>query len=108
DGELAAGLEATIPLAPADNTGQLKFGLSLRDRHKTNDSYNPVFTPTGSISLAGYTYGPDQIYYGNRYNIGPAINYPAVRALANGALGTITHDAAADASTDTNNQENVY
>jgi TonB-dependent receptor len=108
DGETAAVLDATIPLATADNTGQLKFGLSLRDRHKTNDSYNPVFTPTGSISLAGYTYGPDQIYYGNRYNIGPAINYPAVRALSNSSLGTITDDPAADASTDTNNQENVY
>jgi TonB-dependent receptor len=108
DGETAAVLDATIPLATADNTGQLKFGLSLRDRHKTNDSYNPVFTPTGSVSLAGYTYGPDQIYYGNRYNIGPAINYPAVRALSNSSLGTITDDPAADASTDTNNQENVY
>jgi TonB-dependent receptor len=108
DGETAAVLDATIPLATADNTGQLKFGASLRDRHKTNDSYNPVFTPTGSVSLAGYTYGPDQIYYGNRYNIGPAINYPAVRALSNSSLGTITDDPAADASTDTNNQENVY
>jgi TonB-dependent receptor len=108
DGETAAVIDATVPLATADNTGQLKFGLSLRDRHKTNDSYNPVFTPTGSISLAGYTYGPDQIYYGNRYNIGPAINLPAVRVLSNSALGTITDDPAADASTDTDNQENVY
>jgi TonB-dependent receptor len=108
DGETAAVLDATIPLATADNTGQLKFGLSLRDRHRTNDQYNPVFTPTGSVSLAGYTYGPGQIYYNNHYNIGPAINYPAVIALSNSALGTITDDAAADASNDTNNQENVY
>src|SRR6202789_2442214 len=66
DGETAAVIDATIPLATGDDTGQLKFGLSLRDRHKTNDSYNPVFTPTGTISLAGYTYGPVQVYYGNR------------------------------------------
>jgi TonB-dependent receptor len=108
DGETAGVLDATIPLATGDNTGQLKFGLSLRDRHKTNDSYNPVFTPTGTILLSGYTYGADQIYYGNRYNIGPAINYPAVIGLSNSALGTITDDAAADASTDTDNRENVY
>ena len=108
DGETAGVLDATIPMTTGDETGQLKFGLSLRDRHKTNDSYNPVFTPTGTISLAGYTYGPDQIYYGNRYNIGPAINYPAVITLSNSSLGTITDDPAADASTDTDNRENVY
>lgn len=108
DGETAAVIDATIPMATGGNTGQLKFGLSVRDRHKTNDSYNPVFTPTGSISLSGYTYGPDQIYYGNRYNIGPAINFPAVRALSESNLGTITDDPAADESTDTDNRENVY
>jgi TonB-dependent receptor len=108
DGETAAVIDATIPMATGDNTGQLKFGLSLRDRHKTNDSYNPVFTPTGTISLSSYTYGPDQIYYGNRYNIGPAINFPALRALTDSSLGTITDDPAADASTDTDNRENVY
>jgi TonB-dependent receptor len=108
DGETAGTIDATIPMATGDNTGQLKFGLSLRDRHKTNDSYNPVFNPTGTILLSSYTYGPDQIYYGSRYNIGPAINFPALRALSNSSLGTITDDAAADASTDTDNRENVY
>jgi TonB-dependent receptor len=108
DGETAAVIDATIPMSTGDNTGQLKFGLSVRDRHKTNDSYNPVFTPTGTILLSGYTYGPDQIYYRNHYNIGPAINYPAVIALSNSSLGAITDDAAADASTDTDNRENVY
>jgi TonB-dependent receptor len=108
DGETAAVLDATAPLSTGDNTGQLKFGLSLRDRHKTNDSYNPVFTPTGTILLSSYTYGPDQIYYGNRYNIGPALNFPALRALTESGLGTIADDPAADASTDTDNRENVY
>ena len=108
DGETAGVIDATIPLATGDNTGQLKFGLSLRDRHKTNDSYNPVFTPTGTISLAGYTYGPGQVYYGNRYNIGPAINLTSVNNLVNSNPGGISDDAAADASTDTDNTENVY
>jgi TonB-dependent receptor len=108
DGETAGTLDATIPMATGDGTGQLKFGLSLRDRHKTNDSYNPVFTPTGTISLSSFTYGPGQIYYGNRYDIGPAINYPAVIGISNSSLGTIADDPAADASTDTDNRENVY
>ncbi len=108
DGETAAAIDATIPMATDDNTGQLKFGLSLRDRHKTSDSYNPVFTPTGPISLAGYTWGPGQVYYGNRYDIGPAINLSALRALVNSNPGEIADDAAADASTDTDNTENVY
>ena len=108
DGETAAVIDATVPMATGDNTGQLKFGLSLRDRHKTNDSYNPVFTPTGTISLADYTYGPGQVYYGNRYDVGPAINLTSLRALVNGNPGEISDDAAADASTDTDNTENVY
>jgi TonB-dependent receptor len=108
DGETAGVLDATFPLATGDNTAQLKFGLSLRDRHKTNDSYNPVFTPTGTISLAGYTFGADQIYYGNRYNIGPAINLSALRSLVSSNPGMISDDAAADASTDTDNREDVY
>jgi TonB-dependent receptor len=108
DGETAGVIDATIPMATGDNTGQLKFGLSLRDRHKTSDSYNPVFTPTGTISLAGYTYGPGQVYYGNRYDIGPAINLTSLRNLVNGNPGEISDDAAADASTSTDNTENVY
>jgi TonB-dependent receptor len=108
DGETAAALDATIPLSSGDYSGELKFGLSLRDRHKTSDSYNPVFTPTGTISLANYTYGGGQIYYGNRYDIGPAINLAALESLANSNLGTIGDDAAADASTNTDNRENVY
>jgi TonB-dependent receptor len=108
DGETAAALDATIPMGSGDYTEELKFGLSLRDRHKTNQSSSPVFTPTGTIPLTPYTYGSPQIYYNNRYNIGPGISLPAVRNLANGNLGTITDDAAADASANSDDRENVY
>ena len=36
DGETAAALDATIPTGSGDHTGEWKFGLSLRDRHKTS------------------------------------------------------------------------
>ncbi len=108
DGETAAALDATIPMGNGDDAGELKFGLSLRERHKTNQATSPVFTPNGTISLAPYTYGAGQIYYNNLYDIGPAINLPAVRTLATGNLGTITDDAAADASGSTDDKENVY
>jgi TonB-dependent receptor len=108
DGETAAALDATIPMGSGDYTEELKFGLSLRDRHKTNQSSSPVFTPTGTIVLTPYTYGSTQIYYNDHYNIGPGISLPAVRNLANGPLGTITDDAAADASSNSDDRENVY
>jgi TonB-dependent receptor len=108
DGETAAALDATIPMGSGDYTEELKFGLSLRDRHKTNQSSSPVFTPTGTVPLTPYTYGSPQIYYNNLYNIGPGISLPAVRNLANGNLGTITDDAAADASANSDDRENVY
>lgn len=108
DGETAAVLNATIPTGSGDNSGEWKFGLSLRDRHKTSVSSSPVFTPTGTIPLAPYTYGSPQIYYDGHYNIGPAISLPSVATLANSSLGAITDDAAADALTNTDDRENVY
>lgn len=108
DGEWAGAFDATIPTGSGTRTGEWKFGASARFRHKTYDSTSPVWTPNGTILLSSYTYGPDQVYYGNRYNIGPAINLGAVAALYGTPLGTITDDAAADASTNTNDNENVY
>ena len=108
DGETAAALDATVPMGSGDNTEELKFGLSLRDRHKTNQSTSPVFTPNGTIPLAPYTYGSPQTYYNNLYDIGPAISLVSVRNLANGPLGTITDDAAADAAGSSDDRENVY
>jgi TonB-dependent receptor len=107
DGETAAQLDATIPLPGADDA-ELKLGASARERHKTNESTSPVFTPNGTISLASATYGPDTIYYDNHYNIGPEISLVSVRNLANGPLGTITDDAAADASGNADDRENVF
>ena len=92
-----------------DDAGELKFGLSLRrqaqDQSKPPRRYS---RPTARSHLAPYTYGAGQIYYNNLYDIGPAINLPAVRTLATGNLGTITDDAAADASGSTDDKENVY
>ena len=109
DGETAAALDATIPMGSGDRTGEVKVGLSLRQRHRTNEQTSPTFTPNGTIPLTAYTYGPaSQIYYDGRYNIGPFISLPSVRNLANGNLGTITDDAEADQSGSTDDKEDVY
>lgn len=108
DGETAAVLDATIPLAGAGDDAEVKLGASVRERHKTNESTSPVFTPTGTLNLAPYTYGPDEIYYNNHYNIGPAISLTSVRLLSAGNLGTIADDAAADASGNYDDRENVF
>lgn len=108
DGETAAAIDATIPTGSGANPGELKVGLSARFRHKTSASTSPVFTPSGVIALLPYTYGASQTYYNNNYSIGPAISYGAIAALANSNLGTITDDAAADASTNTDDKEDVY
>jgi TonB-dependent receptor len=108
DGETAGVLDATIPTGSGDQTAEWKFGLSVRERHKTSESTSPQFTPNGTISLAPYTYGSPQLYYNNLYNIGPPISLVSVRNLANGNLGTITDDAAADASGNIDDRENVF
>jgi TonB-dependent receptor len=108
DREWAAAIDATIPTGSGANSGEWKFGLALRARNKTHESTSPVFTPTGTISLLPYTYGAPQIYYNGLYNIGPAISLPAVRGLAYSNLGTITDDLPADASANSNDDEDVY
>jgi TonB-dependent receptor len=108
DGETAAMLDATVPTGSGDHSGEWKFGVSLRERHKTSVSSSPIFMPNGVIPLLPYTYGSSQTYYNNLYNIGPAISLPAVRGLVGSDLGTITDDAAADASTNADDRENVY
>jgi len=108
DAEWAAALDATIPTGSGTQAGEWKFGLSARWRHKTFTSTAPVWTPNGVIALPPYTYGPPQIYYNHMYNIGPAINFDQVAALYGSSLGTISDDPAADASTNTDDNENVY
>jgi TonB-dependent receptor len=108
DGEWAGALDLTIPTGRGANIGELKFGLTLRARHKTSEATSPVFAPDGTISLAPYTYGGGQVYYNSLYNIGPAIDLPALRSLANGSLGTISDDLPADASSNVDDDENVY
>lgn len=109
DQEAGGALDATIPIGSGDDTGNFKLGLSARLRHKTNSGSSPVFTPFGTISLADYTVGPPQIYYNDLYNIGPAINLAAIRALVgNTQLGTVTDDPIADAAQDADDREDVY
>jgi TonB-dependent receptor len=108
DGEWAAAIDATIPSGSGSSTGEWKFGLAGRWRHKTFNSTSPVWTPNGVIALPPYTYGPPQIYYNHTYDIGPWINLDQVAALYGSPLGTISDDLAADASTNTDDNENVY
>ena len=108
DGEWAAAIDATLPTGSGGMIGEWKFGLSARWRHKTFESTAPVWTPNGAIGLPPYTVGPPQIYYDRMYNIGPAINFNQVAALYGSPLGTVAEDAAADASTNTDDNENVY
>jgi TonB-dependent receptor len=108
DGEWAGAIDLTIPTGSGTRTAEWKFGLSGRWRHKTHDSSSPSWTPNGVIPLPPYTYGPPQIYYNHNYNIGPWINLDQVANLYGGSNGTISDDPAADASTNTDDNEDVY
>jgi TonB-dependent receptor len=106
DREYAGTVDASIPAGRFD--GLAKLGASVRFRNKTHSGTSPVFTPTGTINLAPYTYGAPQIYYNDLYNIGPAISLPGVRGLVSSALGSVTDDIPADQSANTDDDENVY
>jgi len=108
DAEWAGAIDLTIPTGSGTHTAEWKFGLSGRWRHRTNEGSSPSWTPNGAIGLPPYTYGPPQIYYNHMYNIGPWINLDQVAALYGGSNGTISDDPAADASMNTDANEDVY
>ena len=108
DGEWAAAIDATIPSGSGTRTTEWKFGLSGRWRHKTSESTSPSWTPNGVILLPPFTFGPPQVFYNRNYTIGPWINLDQVAALYGGPQGTISDDPAADASGNTDDNENVY
>jgi TonB-dependent receptor len=108
DGEWAGAMDLTIPTGSGTHTAEWKFGLSGRWRHKTFESSSPSWTPNGAILLPPYTFGPPQIYYNHNYNIGPWINLDQVAALYGTSQGTISDDPVADASGNTDDNENVY
>jgi TonB-dependent receptor len=108
DGEWAGAIDLTMPTGSGTHTAEWKFGLSGRWRHKTYEATSPTWTPNGAIPLPPYTFGPPQIYYNHNYNIGPWINLDQVAALYGGSNGTISDDPAADASTNTDDNEDVY
>jgi TonB-dependent receptor len=108
DGEWAGVIDLTIPTGSGTHTAEWKFGLSGRWRHSTFESTAPSWTPNGVILLPPFTYGPPQIFYNGRYNIGPWINLDQVANLYGGSNGTISDDPVADASTNTDDNENVY
>jgi hypothetical protein len=45
DGETAGTLNATIPIGSGEHSGEWKFGLSVRGRHKTSNSSSPTRCP---------------------------------------------------------------
>jgi len=108
DAEWAGAIDLTIPSGSGTHTAEWKFGLSGRWRHKTYEATSPSWVPNGVILLPPYTFGPPQIYYNHNYNIGPWINLDQVANLYGSPLGTISDDPAADASGNTDDNENVY
>ena len=108
DGEWAGVIDVTIPSGSGTHTTEWKFGLSGRWRHKTYEATAPSWTPNGVILLPPFTYGPPQTFYNGHYTIGPWINLDKVANLYGGSDGTISDDPAADASTNTDDNENVY
>ncbi|MBV9724622.1 MAG: TonB-dependent receptor [Gammaproteobacteria bacterium] len=108
DGEWAGAIDVTIPTGSGTHSAEWKFGLSGRWRHTTFEATAPSWTPDGVILLPPYTFGAPQVFYNGHYTIGPWINLDQVAALYGSSLGTISTDPAADASTDTDDDENVY
>jgi TonB-dependent receptor len=87
DREWGGALDATLPLTVWDNPADLKVGLSARLRRKTHQEVDGDFSPAGSnpILLSDYSGGPDQTFYNGIYNVGPALNLLAIRALTGGS-----------------------
>jgi TonB-dependent receptor len=80
DTESAIAANVTVPASIAGNDGEFKFGFNVRLRVIRQNATQP-----GEVSGVGpmtqFVDGPDQIYYGGRYDIGPFVNFPELVAL---------------------------
>jgi TonB-dependent receptor len=79
DQEWAGKLDFSLPVGRVDGDA-FKFGGSvrLRSRHASADLANPF---VNSLPYSAFAVAKDDIYYGDRYNVGPAPNYWALAAL---------------------------
>lgn len=113
DREGGGAIDVSAPLGIFGFNGELKggVGVRLRDRSVIRDvrTYSP--SDAGSaLNFADFSSGPSQIYYDNRYNIGPQPSGNINRVIGNPLL--VTQNAARDAISSAagfqNDHENVY
>ncbi len=109
DSEWSGGVNAQLPLPILHDDGSLKFGVLLRLRKRSTTQVVSNYTPTGTLPYSDFTYGPDQIYYKNKYDLGPTPS-AGIKSVIGTSL--VTQDKASDliasAQGDQQDTENVY
>ena len=110
DREWSGVVNAATPMDLLMFTGVAKTGVSVRLRQRTLNAPQQTYGAVGATPLSAFAEGGDQIYYDNRYSIGPNIN-PSV----NGLVGTpalfrsnLLRDGTRTAGAQQDNRENVY
>ena len=100
DEETGGAVNFTMPLAIASHDGDLKFGGSVRLRHRNAIAASGDLAD-GVADMSAFAIGPDQIYYDDTYNIGPTVDLKALAAQPQDVPLN-------DPSSFENDNENVY
>jgi TonB-dependent receptor len=100
DTEFAQALNFSMPLNLVGENGVFKFGGNLRERSRKAQQYGANLVPV-SQNLTDYVGGPDDIYYGGHYDLGPQPDYRKLLTIPNSQI-------TADPTTFEHDNENVY
>jgi TonB-dependent receptor len=100
DKEWSGVLNFAVPVGSGGSNGEVKFGGSVRARNRIAHAYNADMIDPGT-SYAALGTGPEDIFYGGAYDIGPAPSFGLITSIAQEPL---TEDLTAFE----NDDENVY
>lgn len=113
DREGGGAIDVSAPLALLGLNGELKGGAGVRIRNRSIIRDVRTYSPTdagSALNLVNFSSGPSQIYYDNRYDIGPEPSGNINNVIGNPLLvarNTAT-DAIRSAAGYQNDHENVY
>ena len=110
DREWSGAVNAATPLDILALNGVIKAGASARLRHRTLSAPQQTYAASSALPYAAFTSGDNEVFYDNRYNIGPTPSAGVANLIGTSALtrSNLLRDGTRTAAAQQNNFENIY
>lgn len=110
DREWSGVVDATAPLDVFAFSGVAKAGGSARLRERTVSAPQQTYGATNPLPYAPFAYGQDEVFYDDRYDLGPTPAPGVIGLIGTPALrrSNLQRDATRTAGAQQDNRENVF